>query len=176
MHIRVIGFSSLVVGSAVAAILFIAGVDGGVFVSVKWALYLPFYGVLFMDSLVQQATGFSVLTPVLFLAGVVLSGVYLTILLKKIPFYVGCIGVGVIFFVFLLISGRNVFVRIMYVPLSPVDTAVYAVKVFCEFLVGLVVLYVVVGEGSLRDKVRAAKGKEKKEKRGTYLRALKKRT
>lgn len=161
MHVRLVGFSLLVVGSVVAALLFIVGVDVRVLVLLKWVLYFPFYGVLYVDSLWQQATGFSVLTPVLFLVGVVLSGVYLTVLLKKVPCYVGYIGTGVIFFVFLLITGRGVFVRIMYAPLSPIDTAVYAVKVFFEFVVGLVVLYVLVGEGSLRDKVRVAKGIEK---------------
>lgn len=164
MDTRLAGLGSLVTGSAVAALLFILGVGGGVLTPLKWGLYFPFYGVLCVSSYVQEATGLSVLTPVLFLVGVVLSGMYLTVLLKKLPRYVGYVGVGVVFFVFLLFTGRGVFVRVIYAPLSPIDTAVYSVKVFFEFLVGLVVLYVILGDGSLWGKVRVAKGKEKGER------------
>jgi len=60
---------------------------------------------------------------------------------------VAYVGGGVLFFIFLLICGRAVFVRFIYVPQSTtLETAVYSVKVFAEFLVALALLYLVLDE------------------------------
>ncbi len=144
--------ASLLVGSAVASILYIVGAGLNMSAPVKWVLYFPFYGVLYFFSLVWELTGFRALNQILFLVGVVLTAVYLAILLEKIPRNVVYCGLGVIFFVFLLILGRGVFVRLISVSQSTLGTAVYSVKVFLEFLICLVILYVVLGEGSVWDK------------------------
>ena len=144
--------ASLLVGSAVASMLYISGAGLNMSAPVKWVLYFPFYGVLYFSSFVWEMTGFRALNQIVFLVGVVLTAVYLVVLLEKIPRNVVYFGLGVIFFVFLLILGRTVFVRFIFVPQSMLGAAVYSVKVFLEFLICLVILYVVLGEGSAWDK------------------------
>jgi FtsH-binding integral membrane protein len=138
--------ASLLAGSAVASLLFIVGGEPDMLEPVKWGLYFPFYATVYLSSLLRQWTGVQMIAPVLSLIGVILSGLYLVLLLKKFPRNIVYLGVGVIFFVFLLIVGRNVFVRFVYIPHSTnLRTAVYSGRVFFEFLVGLVILYLILG-------------------------------
>lgn len=142
---RLVVLTSLLVGSAIAALLFISGV-GFNMSPVAWMLYFPFYGTLYISSLVWQFTGLRVMSPLLFLIGVILTTVYFFILMEKAP-KVAYVGGGVLFFIFLLICGRAVFVRFIYLPQSTtLEAAVYSVKVFVEFLVALALLYLVLDE------------------------------
>ena len=135
----------LLVGSAIAALLFILGVGFNTS-PVMWMLYFPFYGTLYISSLVWQFAGLRVMSPLLFLIGVILTTVYFFILLEKAP-KLAYVGGGVLFFIFLLICGRAVFVRFIYVPQSTtLEAAVYSVKVCVEFLVALALLYLVLDE------------------------------
>jgi hypothetical protein len=137
---------TLLAGSAVASLLVISGSGSGVPVPVKWVVYLPFYGVIHLSSVVWQLTGIRVLSPLVFLVGVVLSAVYVVIIMEKMPARLVYAGMGVLFFIFLLIVGRAAFVQFIFVPLSTAKAAVYSVKVFFEFLVVLVLVYLVCGE------------------------------
>ena len=138
---------SLVTGSAVASLLFISGIDPGIAVPVRWVLYFPSYGIAFLNPLVSEACGTNIVSPLLFFAGVVLTAVYWIVLVEKVPKNRGYVGLGVLFFIFLVVYGRAAFVNIIYVPLAPsLKTVVYSVKGFLEFLVGLALLYVVLGE------------------------------
>ncbi|MBU7047537.1 MAG: hypothetical protein HXS54_13970 [Theionarchaea archaeon] len=134
-------------GSAVASLLVISGMNLNVPTPVKWILYFPFYGTLLGSSVIWQLTGIRVLTPILFLIGVVFSAVYVVFLLEKLPKNVKYLGIGIVFFIFLLICGRAAFVQIIYVPhATSVGAAVRSIKVFSEFLVILALLYVVLRE------------------------------
>ena len=137
---------TLLAGSAVASLLFISGSGVGVPVPVKWVVYLPFYGVIRLASLVWELTGIRVLSPFVFLAGVVLSAVYLVVIMEKMPDRLVYAGMGVLFFIFLLIVGRAAFVQFIFVPLSTAKATVYSVKVFFEFLVVLVLVYLICGD------------------------------
>lgn len=143
---RLAVLDSLVVGSAVAALLFIAGTRMNP-IGIKWVLFFPFYAVLYIFSIVWQITGVSLLFPVLALIGAAFSAVYLVVLLEKIPGNTKYAGVGIFFFIFLLVCGRAVFVRLIYLPQSAnLGTALHSIKVFLEFMVGLAVLYQVLGD------------------------------
>lgn len=140
---------SVLAGSAVASLLFVSGMNLGMPVPVKWVLYFPFYGTLFISSVIWHLVGIRVLSPILFLAGVVLSAVYVVYLLENLPKNIKYWGLGVIFFIFLLICGRAAFVQIIYVPNSTsTASAVHSVKVFLEFLGVLVLLHLVLKEVS----------------------------
>lgn len=136
---------SLLAGSAVAAVVLISGIDSGGLTLIKWGLYLPFYGIYYLFFSLLQISGIRVLNPILFLVGVVLSAVYLVVLMEKVPRRIMYCAVGVLFFIFLLIAGRSVFVQFIYVPQSPLRTAVNSAKVLVEFLVALALLYLVLG-------------------------------
>lgn len=138
---------SILVGSAVASLLFISGMNLGMSVPIKWVLYFPFYGTLLISSVIWHMVGIRVLSPILFLAGVVLSAVYVVSLLENLPKNIKYWGLGVVFFIFLLICGRAAFAQVIYVPHSTsMGAAVHSVKVFLEFLGVLVLLYVVLKE------------------------------
>lgn len=140
---RFVILGSLLVGSAVLSLLFILGVTLSGTAVVRWVLYFPFYGVLFLSSVFSQLTGVRVLSPLLFLLGVVLTTVYVFILLEKMSKW-AYLGMGALFFIFLLICGRAVFVRFIYVSQSTtLETAVYSVRIFLEFLAGLALVYLI---------------------------------
>ena len=150
--LRLLIIPALLVGSAVGALLFGMGVHLSMPLPVKWILYFPFYGTVELSSVIFQMVGVRLLKQILFSLGVALSAVYLLVLLEKIPRNVVHLGAGMIFFVFLLICGRYIFVRFIYAPESTVGAAVYSIKVFVEFLVGLGVLYVVLNDRPAKPK------------------------
>ncbi|MBU7018813.1 MAG: hypothetical protein HXS44_14985 [Theionarchaea archaeon] len=138
---------SLLIGSAVASFLFVSGMNLSMPVPVKWVLYFPFYGTLVISSVIWHLIGIRVLNPILFLTGVVLSAVYVVFVLEKLPKNIKYKGTGILFFVFLLICGRSAFVQAIYVPhATSVGTVVHSIKVFLEFLMVLILLYMVLRE------------------------------
>ncbi|MBU7010544.1 MAG: hypothetical protein HXS46_07620 [Theionarchaea archaeon] len=138
---------SLLVGSAAASLLFILRITLGILTVAKWVLWFPLYGTSYLSSLLWQITGLWVTGPLVFLAGVFFCAVFFVILLEKVPQKAAFIGVGMLFFIFLLITGRDAFVQFIYVPqASTLGTAVYSVKVFAEFLIGLLLLYLLLND------------------------------
>lgn len=137
----------LLVGSAAASLLFILRINLGILTVAKWVLWFPLYGTSYLSSLLWQIAGLWVTGPVVFLAGVFFCAVFFVILLEKIPRKAVFIGVGMLFFIFLLITGRDAFVQFIYIPqASTLGTAVYSVKVFVEFLIGLLLLYLLLND------------------------------
>lgn len=136
----------LLTGSTVATLFFLFGVTVQVDLPVKWVLYFPFYGILYLSSSVWQLMGIRTNYAILFLAGVVFSALYNIVLLEKLPRKVTYVIVGILFFMVVLVMGRSVFVMFLYIPQQPLRAALYSVKVFVEFLIGLGLIYLVLGE------------------------------
>lgn len=136
----------LLTGSIAATLFFFFGVTVHADLPVKWVLYFPFYGILYLSSSVWQLMGIRTNYAILFLAGVVFSAFYGLILLEKLPRKVTYVMVGMLFFMIVLIMGRSVFVMFLYIPQQPLGAALYSVKVFVEFLIGLGLIYLVLGE------------------------------
>jgi len=137
----------LLTWSATASLLFVSGVDLGLTVPAKWILYFPSYGTLYLLSLVWHLIGIRVVNPLLFMIGVTSCAVCFAIFQEKLPKNVVYAGVGILFFVILVITGRAVFVQVIYIPQSPrLSLTIQYITSFVEFLVALVLLYLVLDD------------------------------
>lgn len=149
----------LISGSAVGSLLFIAGIHLSIFSWAKKVLYFPFYLVMLFSPFVKQVTGLTIISIFMFALGVVICSIYFIELMDIIPQRIMYYLVGVVFFIFLLVVGRHVFVSIIYIPhITSMETICDAVKHGIEFAVLLIILYLVLGQ------CKNKKNKKNKEK------------
>ncbi len=150
--LRQLTVSGLLVGSSVSSLFLIGGVDLSMLFAVRWVLYFPFFGVFYLFSLMERFSGLEVFFPIVFLVGVVFTAWYLAVLLDRAPRKIVYVGVGVVFFLFLLVVGRGAFTSFIFLPQTTrLRTALGSVKTFVEFLIVLVLLYCVLDDISLEE-------------------------
>jgi hypothetical protein len=142
----------LLPGSAVGSLLFIAGIHLPVFFWAKKVLYFPFYVIMAFSPVLKQVTGLGIITIFVFALGVALCSVYFIVLLDTIPQRIIYHLVGVVFFMFLLVVGRHVFTRLIYIPhITSMETVFDAVKQGVEFAVLLGIVYLVLGKWCIKE-------------------------
>lgn len=155
----------VIISSAVSSLLFIEGTHIYASELVTYVLYFPFYVVFEITFLVASA-GIYIPLPYVFLIGTIFSAACLFFLIRKFP-SLSCAGIGVIFFLFLVIVGQGVFVKTIYLPhVTGIVTLLTSLRVLLEFLIGLAVIYVLLepidlSTISLRDNL-FKKGSERK--------------
>ncbi|MGC1121552.1 MAG: hypothetical protein WBA22_10710 [Candidatus Methanofastidiosia archaeon] len=135
----------VIISSALSSFLFIEGIHIYASELLKYVIYLPFHAVFGISSLAIRA-GIHLPPPYVFLIGVVLSAGYLFFLIRRAPPSLSCTGISVIFFVFLVIVGQRVFVKVIFLPQATgIAALLSSLKILFEFLIGLAVIYILLG-------------------------------
>jgi hypothetical protein len=137
--------------SALSSLLFISGVNNHVLELIPYGIYLPFYVVFETSLLVGRTGGIFFPLPYVFLIGVVLSASYLVLLTRKVPPSLCYCGVSVLFLVFLIVVGQNVFVKIIFLPrATSIKAVLFSLRTIFDFSVALILLYILLEPVSLR--------------------------
>lgn len=150
--------------SALSSLLFISGINNHVLELIPYGIYLPFYVVFETSLLVSRTGGVFFPLPYVFLIGVVLSAFYLVLLTRKVPPSLFYCGVSVLFFVFLIVVGQNVFVRITFLPRATgIKAVLSSLRTIFDFSVALIILYILlepVSPSALKDNLFKRGSKE----------------
>jgi hypothetical protein len=150
--------------SALSSLLFISGVNNHVLDLIPHGIYLPFYVIFEISLLVSRIGGIFFPLPYVFLTGAVLSAFYLVLLTRKVPSSLFYCGIGVLFFLFLIVVGQNVFVRIIFLPrATSIKAVLSSLRTIFDFSVALIILYILlesVNPKALRDNLFKRGSKE----------------
>ena len=141
--------SSLLLCSTISALFMIMRIEipgSSLFLRI---LFFPFECIVLLSKTLVSHGGILLSSPVLYLMGVSISAAFLILLLYFFPKKMIYIGLGLFFFIFLVLVGKSAYIGIFYIFQETITAKFQSLRTFLEFSIALFILYGVLGTGIL---------------------------
>lgn len=142
---RLMIISSLLLCSAFSAFFMIMRIEMPGSSLLMKILFFPFVGIVSLSNALVTHRGILLSSPVLYLMGISVSAAFLILLLHISPKKITYIGLGLFFFIFLVLVGKSAFIGIIYIFQETITAAYQSLRTFIEFVITLIILYIVLG-------------------------------
>jgi hypothetical protein len=124
-------------------------------------LFFPFSGIIYLSNFLVTQGGILISSPIIFLAGISTTALFLIFLLYKAPKIIVYAGLGFFFFVFLVLVGKYSFIGMGYLFQSTPKAMYESLRTCIEFIIALFLLYIILEGITIPEKGKLHKIKQK---------------